>query len=163
MSRTIYVDDDHADRADLVEPVDFRIDLICGAALGRGAECDRRRAELVLSAGVLLIFGPTAGIINRAPGANPYDHLDSASSSLPGAAHQVWMGYPIGYDFDADPDHAQALWKVRFRGCLEHNPTPDVAALATGLRATLVTLEKANMPSMPLTIGQLDVALAHAT
>lgn len=159
MIRTIYIDaGDWSSNADEVVRPEFRVDLVCGAPLGGTSECDAPRASLILSGGLLLIFGPPAGTINRAPGTNAYDHLDHTSSTLPGAAHQLWQGYPIGYDFEGDLS-AQALWKIRFRGCLEHNPTPDLSVLATNLRDTMLALQAAGWPDVPLSVGQLDAAV----
>ena len=147
------------EQAELVNGPDMRIDLICGAQIGQGPACDRPRAVLVAAGGLLMIFGPPAGSIYRAPGTNAYDHLEHVTSTKPGAAHQLWEGYPIGHD--PDDLEPQSLWKLRLRGCLEHNPTPDLSVLATRLRETVLAMHAAGWPDMALTVGQLDAAVAR--
>lgn len=115
---------------------DCRIDVVCGASVGGGRPpCDASRAVIVLRAGVVLIFGPPSHTFSRAPGANDWDHLEAVGSFRAGEGHELWVGYGQDSFDENDMPYGQAFWKIRFRGCPEHDDAPHYVTTTDNLCA----------------------------
>jgi len=153
--------------AELIGGADLRLKLVCGADVG-SHECERERAMLVFcggsklpaGGGALFIVGPPASRRNRPPGTNDYDHLERTPTSDPGAAHELWEGYALTPDGQVDPD-AQAFWKIRFRGCLEHNPTPDFPVATRHLFDAMDKMCRAGLPDLTMAMAALERAVGE--
>lgn len=161
--RCIYVDEPPNEPRRVIDGVDLRLQLLCGAAVG-SHECERERAMLAFCggsmpvAGALFIMGPPASRRRRPPGTNDYDHLERTPTSDPGAAHELWEGYALTPDGQVDPD-AQAFWKIRFRGCLEHNPTPDFPVATRHLFDLMDKMCRGGWPDLTIPIASLGKAV----
>jgi len=169
MINCIYIDERHPGAAELIAGADLRLQLLCGAAIG-SHECERERAMLAFhggsrlpaGGGALFIVGPPASRRNRPPGTNDYDHLEQTPTSDPGAAHELWEGYALTPDGEVDPE-AQAFWKIRFRGCLEHNPTPDLPVATRHLFDAMDKMCRGGLPDLTMAMAALGKAVEEGT
>jgi len=69
----------------------------------------------------------------------------------------MWEGFPQTPD-PMDPD-AQSFWKIRLRGCLEHNPTPDLPVATRHLFDAMDKMCRGGWPHLTMDMAALQRAV----
>lgn len=110
----------------------------------------------MLSSGAVFIYGPPAHTFHRPPGANDWDGMEKLGSLRPDEGHEIWVGYgPESFDPQGLP-LGQAFWKIRFRGCPEHDDAAPHYVTTTELLCAAADQVSARDLRIALSINDLE-------